>query len=543
MPGSLTFELNGKSYPFDAEIFLNIWRTEPNVTREALLNSGVLVKDPRITAALQGSGNQFTIPYYLPLDGEPATYDGSTDVPVTETAASYQTGIAWGYTKGFRERDFLPDFTGADPMGHIARSVAYYWAQQESRLLLGVLDGTLLSLSGTKWEEHDYEMTVPADDVLLLALINNHLTRVFKGNKDKIKVLVMDALTAARFENINLLKFKKGVVSGAMGQTTRIGEMIGYTVLVDTYVEKNTIYALGQGAILGGDPPIKVPVALERKEVQYGGHTTLVTRVGGVYHPNGFNFVGPELVPTMANLSGAGNYALAYQHTENIPIARITLVDPKDDTKGQSTGKRMVRANVYWIDDGKIERPEVYATLYRATGTNTPSAVSGSTVKITGKTVTWQGMDIKSGSDEYIYSVKQTDDSGDVLVPEGYLSFVEGMTIRNVQGEPIEVEATKVWDDDATANYADRPAAYFELQRQIGNGTPESVDVSRKAVKGSSGDEKVVVSWDELVPFDKSGRPYIFSVKEVSSNGGELTMGDYEAEADGLTITNTYTAE
>lgn len=328
MPGSLTFTVGGNSYPFDTEIFLNMWGVEPDPARDALIASGVLVEDPNITAALQGSGNYFTVPFYLPLAGDPGVYDGVTNVPVTETEAAHQSGIAWGFTKGFRERDFLPDFTGSDPMGHIVRSVADYWNKFRNSLLIGVIDATVAGTNMTGLAETvEYDST---DIVGLLGEINMALTGQFGANKANIKVLVMNHLTAALFENVGLLEFRRGVDAGAMGANIGIADILGYTAIVDTNVADNVIYALGMGAILTGQPPIKVPVALERDEITQGGITTLVTRVGGVYHPNGTIFnvsAGNPTSPTVTQLKASANYSLAYENLENIPISKLTLSD------------------------------------------------------------------------------------------------------------------------------------------------------------------------------------------------------------------------
>jgi hypothetical protein len=107
------------NYPFDEEIFLRAWRNEPDPVRNALVQSGVIVNYPAITAALKDYGNFGTIPYYKPLSGDPVNYDGQTDITVTETSGGHQSFVAYGRAKAWRERDFMPELVGNDPLGHL----------------------------------------------------------------------------------------------------------------------------------------------------------------------------------------------------------------------------------------------------------------------------------------------------------------------------------------------------------------------------------------------------------------------------------------
>lgn len=361
------------NYPFDDDIFIRAWGDEPDPVRIALIESGVLVEDPRITSALAGDGNYFTVPFYKPLgdgggyvnevaiDGTsgvntitstlltgPANYNGQIDVPVVETEGGMLSGVAYGRTQGFKERDFVPELSGSDPMGHIVRKVSEFWNRYRQSKLVGVLNG-IMSVTDQSWNtKHSKTINRPAYPEKLIALLNTELTGIFGQLKYDISVLVMDSVTAAEFENINLLHFERGVDAGAMRKSPRIGRMLDYTVIVDDTAMgtlnyglsagQGYIYALGSGAFLTGKPRLDRPAELVRDAIRFGGQTTLVTRIRDVIHPNGFVFNKPQSdwteSPSDAQLIATANYDLVYPE-KTVMIARLLLQNdagtPGDD--------------------------------------------------------------------------------------------------------------------------------------------------------------------------------------------------------------------
>lgn len=357
MPGTFL------DYPFDDEIFVRAWHDQPDPVRLALISSGVMVEDPRITQALAGDGNLFTVPFYLPLGagGEskaysagaatatgPANYDGKTDIPLTETAGSHYSGVAYGRTQGFFERDFIPELTGSDPMGLIVRKIADFWNRNRQARLMGVLKAAIENPddpdtdADTSWVgTHTKTIVKPAILENLPARVNTALTEIFGVHKENIRVLLMDSLTASDFENLNLLKYRRGVDADAMLRSPRIGELMGYTVVVDDTAMAGTsgyIYALGEGALLTGRPRLDRPAELMRDGIRFGGVTALLTRIRDVIHPNGFSFA-----QSTASISGDGgawagspldavlhnktNYSIVYPYPM-INMALLKIVAP-----------------------------------------------------------------------------------------------------------------------------------------------------------------------------------------------------------------------
>lgn len=401
------------NYPFDEEIFLRAWGNEPDPVRNALVQSGVIVNYPAITAALKDYGNFGTIPYYKPLSGDPVNYDGQTDITVDETSGGHQSFVAYGRAKAWRERDFMPELVGNDPLGHIVRANAKYWQNQRQKILISVLEGVIAN-SDTGFAKHKIKISRPADNETLPGTINTKLAEVFGAEKGALRLMIMDAVTAAVFENLNLLSYRKGVSADALLVDMRIGDLMGYTVIVDDNVfniGKQYIYVLGLGAILTGTPRLDRPVELDRDGLKYGGTTALITRVRDVLHPNGFSFVIPSSnwseSPTDAQLSASANYTIQYPH-KMIPIAKILFVDSvtftaaADGESGTTTSTKI--DFVFSQPVAGLTASDI--TITAGTGAATKGALTGSgknwSLKITGVSEGNVGVTIAS-KDEFTF--------------------------------------------------------------------------------------------------------------------------------------------
>ena len=332
------------NYPFDEELFLQAWAEEPDPVKTALLDSGVMVEDSQIAGQIAGGGNLYTIPFYKPLSGTPANYDGSTDVPVEETAADCQSGVVYGRTQGFMARDFVSDLSGADPMGHIAASVARFWNRYRQAVILKVLSAIFGITTPADWKNKHTaeEVSATADPALITAThLNDLATQACGDNKNIFQLAIMHSDVAKTLENLQLLEFWKQTDANGIQRPVNLASCNGYTVLIDDGVpvepvggaeankdlKKYTTYLLGTGVLRHAngklDKPGVVPV---RDEITNGGQETLVTRIRETIHPNGFSFKIPTSSwtesPTDAQLAATANWACKF-NPKAIPIARL----------------------------------------------------------------------------------------------------------------------------------------------------------------------------------------------------------------------------
>lgn len=314
------------NYPFNPELFSYNWKNEPDLELTALLDSGVMVNNGEIQNLISNGSDIYTIPFYNVLGGEPQNYDGMTDIEITEPEGDSQTGVVYGRAHGWRERDFVVDFnSGADPMKQITSQVAYFWKKQRNKRLMGILDG-IFAVNNAEWKLHTLDISASADpkDVNKLGPTSlGELAQAANGdNMGVYKVAVMHSRVATQLAKLELLEFRKYTDANGVHRTLNIGDMNGYTVIVDDGVPvtgtgptaKYTTYLLGQGALHYATAPVKTPVELTRDAKTAGGHTELITRMRETIHPNGFSFVKPKSgytsSPTDAQLAATANWQL-----------------------------------------------------------------------------------------------------------------------------------------------------------------------------------------------------------------------------------------
>jgi len=334
-------------YPFDEELFFNKWSTAPDPKKSAMINSGVLVTDSAIAEQIQGRGNIYTIPFYDILSGDPVNYDGNTDITSTETTASSQTGVVYGRAKGFTARNFVSELSGADPMGHIAASVATYWQKQRQTILLKILEG-IFSITGTSgnaklWQTNhikDLSSTTADPYKITETDLNDLATQAMGDSKSEFGLAIMHSNVAKTLENKQLLEYWKYTDANGLQRPMGIAQTSGYVVIVDDGVPteavdgtgankdliKYTTYLLGNGCIRQANAKLLHPNDVDYDPAKNGGQETLYTRIRETLHPNGFSFNIPESdwtqSPTNAQLSSADNWSIIHD-PKSIPMAKL----------------------------------------------------------------------------------------------------------------------------------------------------------------------------------------------------------------------------
>ncbi|EFI41858.1 hypothetical protein HMPREF0629_00487 [Peptoniphilus sp. oral taxon 386 str. F0131] len=125
-------------------------------------------------------------------------------------------------------------------------------------------------------------------------------------------------------------------------------------------------------------------------------------------------------------------------------------------------------------------------------------------------------------------------------VPANYKKSIEGLKVTNTYVSPIvpptilkgDVTANKIWRDYKAIH----PTIWFKLYRNIVGGNLEEVpNAEIKELKEGT----TKVTWTKQNLEDKKGNKYIFSVKEVDSNGRDYVPYGYEKSEVGLTVINS----
>lgn len=321
--------------PFDEELFMEMWAEAPDPYLTAMIDSGAVVEDTLIASRIQSNGNIYTIPFYNTLDGDDQNYDGQTDITVTEVGGGSQTGVVYGRAKGFFTRNFTAELSGADPMGHIAATIARYWQKRRQKRMIGIA-GAVFGITGSSgyaktWgETHTLDLcsaTAAARNIQETDL-NDLATSACGDHKDQFRLAIMHSNVAKTLENKQLLEYWKYTDSNGIQRPMNIASVNGYTAIIDDGVpceavggsgdnkdlKKYTTYLFGSGVIRTAKGRVDVPVENHREAKTNGGQDELITRMRETLHPNGFSFKVPTSgwteSPTDAQLFSSANWSI-----------------------------------------------------------------------------------------------------------------------------------------------------------------------------------------------------------------------------------------
>lgn len=331
-------------FDYNPEVIASYWDGVLDPTLTTMINSGAIVNDPYIASLINEEGCLYTTRFDNPLDGEPANYDGATNVSVTSTSSGSYTGVVYGRTKGWKETDFKAVISGHDPMPVIGGQIADFWNKYRQSVLIKIL--TALSEIttddfGNTWKNHIANLTPQVGEQAAYTIgktdLNSLAQQALGDNKDKFKLAIMHSKVATNLENQQVLDFWKYTDAMGIQRKTNIATANGYTVVVNDncFTKENetsnhteyTTYLLGAGSIRYAEYDLgNKKQGLQRDEITNGGETTLVTRIRETLQPQGFSYVKSDAATTRSpkdtDLAAHANWKPAV-NPKNIAIAML----------------------------------------------------------------------------------------------------------------------------------------------------------------------------------------------------------------------------
>lgn len=336
MPRTGTFG----GFAFDPEVFSGYMAEQPT-WNDAIINSGILVQDSTIMDLIGEKGNVATLPFYVPIDeaeSQALNNDGETDNTPVEISGKKQTAMLIQRMKAWKAQDFTKELTGADPMTHVANSVAGFYRQTRVRDLMAIVDA-VLSLKGMENHVKDIAETTGTGTVTDANKVDE-TTLIFAkqqalgDSSDNMGLLFLHSYMYAKYQALGLVDYNKYTVTNALAGDVNLPSINGFIPVVsDRYTvdtsKTNPVYKtymIGAGAFLTCDKTnYEDPYYADYDPETKAGIRKLYTKQGYVLHPSGFsidqNKVAKES-PTNAELGNKANWSLVYNH-KNIRMGMI----------------------------------------------------------------------------------------------------------------------------------------------------------------------------------------------------------------------------
>lgn len=326
-------------FTFDPEVFSQ-YMTENPTWNDRILASGVLVQDNTIMDLIGEKGNVATLPFYTPIDefdSQALNNDGLTNNTPVEISGKKQTAMLIQRMKAWKAQDFTKELTGADPMTHIANSVASFYKQVRTRDLMSTIDA-VLSLSGM--ENHVTDLSLSGEGTVSDDNKINDTTLIFAqqkaiGDSDaNMGLLVMHSYIYAKYKAMGLVDYNKYTIANAVERDVELPTIGGFIPLVtDRFTVDasgtNPVYStymLGSGSVLTCDKTnYENAYYTDYDPETNAGIQKLYTKQGYVMHPNGFSINANKISkesPTTAELGTKGNWSLAFNE-KNIKMGVI----------------------------------------------------------------------------------------------------------------------------------------------------------------------------------------------------------------------------
>lgn len=335
MPRTGTFG----GFVFDPEVFADYMAEQPTWSN-AIIASGILQEDQTIMDLIGTKGNVATLPFYKPIsidDFDPYNNDGKTNNTPKEISGGKQTAMLIQRMMAWKAQDFTKELTGADPMQHIANSVANYYQQVWEAELMNIVN-TVMKLDDM--EDHIWDISLTSGSSVGDANKIDETTMIFAQQKalgdmaNGFGIAIMNSLIFARYQALGLVDYNKYTVTNAVTQEVNLPTINGlipvvsdrYTVDTTGDAPKYITTIVGQGAILTARKTnYEEPYYTDYDPETTAGVEKLYTKEGRVLHPNGFNLKVANIAnesPTKTELGTDANWELAYD-AKNVRIGQI----------------------------------------------------------------------------------------------------------------------------------------------------------------------------------------------------------------------------
>ncbi|MGL4357078.1 MAG: major capsid protein, partial [Aeromonas popoffii] len=290
-------------------------------------NSGVMVRNEMIDAALAADGDTFTVPFWQDLGDDEANI--SSDDPLTKSVAKKITAGKQTVRKSFINQSWssmnlASELAGANAKQAIANRVTEYWARQGTRRLIATMKGVFAAHS-------DMMVDISGGTGIAAVITRKAVLDATASMGDAMAKFTAIAMHSDVYRK--LLADEQIQYVQPAGVSFDMPTYCGLQVVFDDSCPAAagvyTSFLLGAGAIGFGMADPKAAKGVEVKSDpdagNGGGAETLYSRVNMAIHPLGFQWKEAEVVgdsPTIAELAKATNW-LRVLGRKAVPLAAL----------------------------------------------------------------------------------------------------------------------------------------------------------------------------------------------------------------------------
>jgi hypothetical protein len=312
----------------------------------AFYESGVVVRNEAINAAIQTGGKTVNMPFWKDLDAtvEPNySTDNPADVAVpNKVTADNMIAAVAEMNQGYSAADLVSELAGSDPMQRIRNRFGKYWSRQFQRRIIKTCVGLVLENVANGGSDMIQDNSIPdgnnagaANLFSRDAMVNAVFT--LGDHFDNIMAIAVHSLIFARMvKNDDIVFERPATPDPNLPLSKGVPYYLGKRVIVDDglpvvaggvsgFVFTSILF--GEGAIGYGERSPRVPVEVYRRPDQGngGGIEQVWERKSWSIHPFGYKFTSANVAaasgsPTFAEMALAANWTRLIER-KNVPLA------------------------------------------------------------------------------------------------------------------------------------------------------------------------------------------------------------------------------
>lgn len=317
--------------------------------KSRIIQSGAMVSDPTLSAAMAGAGLTFNMPKAKDLDNDEENIStdeaddsytgGSANSTPQKTGSIKEVGVRLSRNQSWSSADLVASLSMADPMQSIASRVGAYWARRLQAATIATMQGVFAdndaAPTGSEHVQGDLTNDIKGasyaagtTDFSGDAVLDTLLT--MGDSMDDIGLVFCDSTVYNRMQKQNLIEFVEHSEA-----KIRIPMYMNRQVIVDDGMPSSNgvheTWFFGAGALRFGQSTPKTPTETDRKpdSGNGGGSDVLYNRVEWCVHPVGMRYAGtapdggPSNAATTNNLAHAASWVRAFNERKMIKVCRL----------------------------------------------------------------------------------------------------------------------------------------------------------------------------------------------------------------------------
>ncbi len=327
--------------------------------KTALVDSGVVVRDPALDGFLAGGGTTFNAPSWRDIDDDSNILADrvSSDNPATiavpnKIQTNQELAVRLSRNNSWATMDLVAALAGDDPSSAISNRVAAYWRRRLQAVFVSTWQGVFSDnaqvtpnddpRAGITNNEVTDDLTVDISGAFTAGVTDfsaeafiDAITTAGDSQSDFVAVM-MHSIVFSKAQKNNLIDF---IPDSSNAAAADIPTFLGRRVIVDDSMPNAAgvfdTWIFGASASRWGVGNPKVPAEVDREpaEGNGGGSESLWSRIEWAMHPVGYRFLSGSVAngdggPTNAELAdGPNNWARTFPERKMIKAARLITTE------------------------------------------------------------------------------------------------------------------------------------------------------------------------------------------------------------------------